>query len=171
LLVQTIKLLYCLFSFYFCRMKAYFEKLFNYDKYANELIFNAIDTAGQPDKPVQLMAHLLAAQIVWVSRCLYLPPANVELWPPLGDKRFDFPAIITANHDTWITYLNAIRETDFDKIVRYKSTKGDSFENQLSDIIAHVINHGTHHRAQIGQLLKQAGFENLPNTDYIAYLR
>ena len=117
------------------------------------------------------MAHLLAAQIVWVSRCLLRPTANVELWPSLGDKRFDFPAIITSNHDIWINYLKAINETDFDKIVQYDRLNGDSYENQLSDIITHVINHGTHHRAQIGQLLKQAGFENLPNTDYIAYLR
>jgi uncharacterized damage-inducible protein DinB len=152
-------------------MKTYFEKLFNYDKYANALIFYAINAAGEPDKPVQLMAHLLAAQIIWLSRCLLQPTPNVELWPPLGDKRFDFPAIIEANHHMWITSLNMWKETDFDKIVRYQSLKGDSYENQLSDIIAHVINHGTHHRAQIGQLLKQAGVENLPNTDYIFYLR
>ncbi len=152
-------------------MKDHFIKLFNYDKYANALISNAINAAGGPDKPVQLMAHLLAAQIVWVSRCLYMPPPNVDLWPQLGDKRFDFPAIITSNHSMWITCLNTFKETDFDKIVQYKRLNGDSYENQLSDIITHVINHGTHHRAQIGQLLKQAGFENLPNTDYIAYLR
>jgi len=152
-------------------MKHYFISLFNYDKYANELIINAINTGGQPDKSVQLMAHLLAAQLVWITRCLYLPPADVELWPPLGDKRFNFPAIITDNHHAWITYLNQLEETDFDKIISYKTLKDDSFENRLCDILAHVINHGTHHRAQIGQQLKFAGIENLPVTDYIFYLR
>jgi uncharacterized damage-inducible protein DinB len=34
-----------------------------------------------------------------------------------------------------------------------------------------LINHGTHHRAQIGQLIKFDGLEILPNTDYIFYLR
>jgi uncharacterized damage-inducible protein DinB len=152
-------------------MRDYFINLFNYDHYANERILNAIIEAKEPDKPVQLMAHLLAAQLVWVTRCLSLPPANVELWPPLGDKRFDFPAIIASNQHAWITYLDELEETDFDKIISYKTLKGDSFNNRLTDIITHVINHGTHHRAQIGQLLKFAGVENLPVTDYIFYLR
>jgi uncharacterized damage-inducible protein DinB len=152
-------------------MRDYFIEMFNYDHYANERILNTIVEANEPDKPVQLMAHLLAAQLIWVSRCLDLPPANVELWPPLGDKRFDFPAIVTSNHHAWITYLYELKETDFDKIISYKTLKGDSFDNKLSDIITHVINHGTHHRAQIGQLLKFAGVENLPITDYIFYLR
>src|SRR5258708_1642574 len=148
-------------------MKSYFISFFNYDKWANELIFKAINVAGQPEKPVQLMAHLLAAQIVWLSRCLAMPHPDVELWPPLGDRRFDFPDIIEKNHDAWIIFLTGLNESDFDKIVSYRSTSGDSFNNQLSSIITQVLNHGTHHRAQIGQHLKSAGLENLPITDYI----
>ncbi len=62
-------------------------------------------------------------------------------------------------------------ELEFDKIVPYQNSKGVNYTNNLSDIITHVINHGTHHRAQIGQLLKQAGIEKLPMTDYIAFVR
>ena len=152
-------------------MKTYFIRLFNYDRYANELMFENIVKANEPEKPVQLMAHLLAAHLVWITRCLDLPPANVELWPPLGDNRFDFKAIIAQNYHALITYLNALQETDFDKIISYKNSKGEGFKNKVSDILAHLINHGTHHRAQIGQLLKSNGFENLPITDYIIYIR
>ncbi len=152
-------------------MKTYFEKLFNYDKYANALIINTINTEGQPEKAVQLMAHLLAAQQIWLNRCMDLPPAKVELWTALGGPSDKFRQQVTDNHLAWTGYLNGLNEVDFEDIISYKSLKGDSYENQLSDIIAHVINHGTHHRAQIGQLLKQAGLENLPNTDYIFYLR
>ncbi|MDB5154777.1 MAG: hypothetical protein JWR54_3528, partial [Mucilaginibacter sp.] len=55
-------------------------------------------------------------------------------------------------------------------VISYKNLKGDDFENKLSDVLAHLINHGTHHRAQVGQHLKLAGVE-LPNTDYIFYIR
>ncbi len=152
-------------------MKTYFAKLFNYDKYVNELIINAINTAGRPEKPVQLLAHLLAAQQIWLNRCMGLPPATVELWPALGGPSDKFGQQLADNHEGWVSYLNGLNEVDFENIISYKSLKGDSYRNQLSDIIAHVINHGTHHRAQIGQLLKAAGLENLPNTDYIFYLR
>jgi len=60
---------------------------------------------------------------------------------------------------------------DFEKNIYYKNLKGIAYKNKLADILAHVINHGTHHRAQAGQQLKFAGFENLPITDYIFYVR
>ena len=152
-------------------MKNYFITLFNYDKLANQLILKAITETGNPEKPVQLMAHLLAAQQVWLNRCLGLPPAVVELWTALGAEHEDFALRLNCNHEAWIKYLNSLNNDDFEKIISYKNTKGDSFDDQLQNILAHVINHGTHHRAQIGQLLKFAGLETLPNTDFIAYLR
>jgi uncharacterized damage-inducible protein DinB len=152
-------------------MKNHFITLFNYDRYANELILKAINDTGSPEKPVQLMAHLLAAQQVWLNRCLGLPPAAVELWPAIGAKHEDLPVRLSNNHGAWIKYLNGLNDGDFEKLISYKNTKGDSFDDQLQNILAHVINHGTHHRAQIGQLLKFTGLENLPNTDFIAYLR
>ncbi len=48
--------------------------------------------------------------------------------------------------------------------------KGNEFSSRLADMITQVTNHGTHHRAQIGQLLKVDGV-NLPITDYIFYIR
>jgi uncharacterized damage-inducible protein DinB len=72
---------------------------------------------------------------------------------------------------TGFTYLDGLQPDDFEKIISYKNSRGDAFENRLSDILAHVINHGTHHRAQIGQQLKSGGLENLPITDYIFYIR
>src|ERR1700678_2273672 len=100
-------------------MKAYFISLFNYDCYANELILKIITDANSPEKPVQLFAHLLAAQQVWLNRCLGLPPAAVELWPALNSKHNDFATQVTANHKKWINYLNGLNEPDFDKIVYY----------------------------------------------------
>jgi uncharacterized damage-inducible protein DinB len=161
----------CLFSLYFCCMRTYYIKLFDYDRFANELILKAMLDADEPEKPVQLMAHLLAAQQVWLNRCMVLPPAAVQLWSALGEKHDDFAEQITSNNGAWRGYLGGLTEPDFEKIISYKNTKGDSFEDRLSDILAHVINHGTHHRAQIGQLLKFVGFENLPGTDYVLYLR
>jgi uncharacterized damage-inducible protein DinB len=152
-------------------MKTYFINLFNYDRYANERILEAIAACNEPDKPVQLMAHLLAAQTVWLTRCLGMPHPDLDLWPPLGDKRFIFPAMIARNHEAWNSFLENLPETGFEKTINYKSTRGEPFKSSLSDIITQVINHGTHHRAQIGQLLKFTGFENLPVTDYIFYTR
>ncbi|SRR5260221_3041601 len=149
-------------------MKTYFTHLLNYDRYANELILNAIIEANEPEKPVQLMAHMFAAQQVWYNRCNQLPAIGGALWP---DWKADcFELLIIDNHNKWITFLNKIDDADFERQIKYQNSKGEAFSNKLTDILAHLVNHGTHHRAQAGQLLKLEGV-SLPITDYIFYLR
>jgi len=150
-------------------MKTYFLKLFNYDQFANKAILKAIVDAREPEQAVKVMAHLLAAQQVWINRCKGLPTTGTVLWPDW--KTDTFEKMIDDNHAVWIDFIHGLNLEDFDKIIAYKTLKGDSYENQLEDILAHVINHGTHHRAQAGQQLKFAGVENLPLTDYIFYIR
>ena len=150
-------------------MKSYFLKLFNYDSFANKTIIDAIDKNGRPEKAVQLMAHLLKTQQIWLTRCNGMSTLGADVWP---DSPFDsFSEINTENHKAWVDYLNNLQPEEFEKLLSYQNLKGDSFRDKLSDIFTHVINHGTHHRAQIGQQLKIAGADTLPNTDYIAYVR
>jgi len=150
-------------------MKSYFLKLLNYDQFANKAITRAIIEAGEPDKAVKLMAHLLAAQQIWLNRCKGLPATGIALWPDW--KTDSFEKIIDENHKYWVAFLDGLEAADFQRAIAYKNSKGDSFENLIADILAHLINHGTHHRAQAGQQLKLAGLESLPNTDYIFYIR
>ena len=158
-----------LFYFIFALMKSYFLKLFEYDSFANHLILNAINKVNKPVKAVQLMAHLLAAQQIWLNRCKGLPAPGGALWPDW--KAGTFEQIINKNNTAWVSFLNNTETVDFDRIISYKNSKGDSYENKLSDILTHVINHGTHHRAQAGQYLKLAGLDNLPLSDYIFFIR
>jgi len=149
-------------------MKNYFIRLFDYDCFANKLISETIKQAKEPEKPVQLMAHMLAAQQIWYNRCKGLPAPRGALWPDW--KAGAFEPIINDNHKLWIAFLNEANDADFEKQITYQNSKGEAFSNKLADVLAHLINHGTHHRAQAGQLLKLGG-ESLPPTDYIFYLR
>ncbi|BAU54683.1 DinB family protein [Mucilaginibacter gotjawali] len=150
-------------------MKDYFLNLFNYDRFANELITETIIKGNNPEKPVKLMAHLFAAQQIWLSRCADFPGAPGTTWP---DWQADaFAGIMETNNARWLRFLEGLEPADFDRIISYKTLKGDSYQNKLVDILTHVINHGTHHRAQAGQHLIAAGFETLPPTDYIFFVR
>ncbi|MGI4022436.1 MAG: DinB family protein [Janthinobacterium lividum] len=149
-------------------MKSYFTRLFDYDQYANQLLLKTIIEAGSPEKPVLLMAHLLGAQKIWLGRCKQ-EITNVALWPDWQVDKLE--ALISENNQQWINFINILEIAAFEEIVSYQNSKGQNFKNTLSDIIAHVINHGTHHRAQAGQHLKLAGIETLPLTDYIFFVR
>ncbi|MDB5271860.1 MAG: hypothetical protein JWO58_227 [Chitinophagaceae bacterium] len=150
-------------------MKEHFIRLFNYDREINEQLAQLILDAGSPEKAIQLMAHVLSAQQVWIKRCQQLPVPAQPLWPDWPAERF--AALIAQNHTEWSAYLSSLSPADFDVVIHYTTFTGDEFVNRLSDVFAHVINHGTHHRAQIGQQLKLAGLEKLPVTDYILYIR
>jgi uncharacterized damage-inducible protein DinB len=150
-------------------MKDYFIRLFNYDQFANETILTLIKATNYPEKPVQLMAHLLSAQQIWLGRCLQ-KPADVALWPEDGNTA-NFEALINDNHAAWIVFLNSCTTADFDQEISYSNSRGMHFNDKLADILGHVINHGTHHRAQIGQQIKIDTGTDLPMTDYIFYIR
>lgn len=150
-------------------MKNYFLKLFNYDQFANKSILKAILDAGKPQQAVKLMAHLLAAQQIWLNRCKGLPAIGGALWPDWKADTFEW--LIDENHTQWLDFIEGLEPEDFQRVIQYKNSRGDGYENQLEDVLAHLINHGTHHRAQAGQQLKFAGFEKLPITDYIFYIR
>ncbi|MCC8426158.1 DinB family protein [Mucilaginibacter sp. UR6-11] len=150
-------------------MKDHFIRLFKYDRYATEKLLTVIRAMNNPDKPVQLTGHLLAAQQRWLSRCLKESVAENELFPQ--QETTPFEELIAHNHDKWIDFLGGLDPSDLDQIITYKNTAGAVFSNTLIDILTQVINHGTHHRAQIGQQLKLAGAESLPPTDYIFFIR
>ncbi|TFF34688.1 DinB family protein [Mucilaginibacter psychrotolerans] len=149
-------------------MKSYFIRLFNYDAHASKQVTALMLKRPQVTQPTALMAHMLVAQQTWLKRCKHLPAPGGPLWPDWTAESFN--ALIDANHAEWTAYLETLQLSDFDTIITYTNTKGEAFRNTLSDILAHVVNHGTHHRAQIGQYLKQAGAE-LPISDYIFYIR
>lgn len=149
-------------------MKDYFIRLLYYDRYANLRILFALLQTEDRVKAEQLIAHLLIAQQVWLGRCIDKPANITTLWP---DWKVDiFEKMINENHEQWLKYLEGLNDNDFGQVINYKNLQGDSFATKLTDILTHMINHGTHHRAQAGQHLKLSGTD-LPNTDYILFAR
>lgn len=149
-------------------MKDYFIRLLNYDRYANLSILAALLETEDNAKAGQLMAHLLIAQQVWLGRCINKPAGITTLWPDW--KADTFGQKINENHQQWLNYLENLSDSDFEQLIHYKNLQGDNFETKLVDILTHLFNHGTHHRAQAGQHLKLAGAD-LPFTDYILFAR
>jgi uncharacterized damage-inducible protein DinB len=149
-------------------MKDYFIKLFNYDKYTNQKIAETIVAANGPEKPLQLMAHLLTAEKVWLRRLNGAYKVSVVLWPTWQANELE--PVISETYASWINYLNTLTDADLEKAITYQNFQGNEFTMRVVDIITHVINHGTHTRAQAGVHLRLAGAEQLPVTDFAFYI-
>ncbi|HEY9534050.1 MAG TPA: DinB family protein [Mucilaginibacter sp.] len=150
-------------------MKEYFLRMLGYDLYANNQILATMRQAKTPQNTLVLMAHLLGAELRWLKRCKNQSEAGLEMFPQV--ETIPFEMLIAQNHRERSDFLNNLADADMDRVIVYKNTGGVAFSNTIAEILTQVINHGTHHRAQIGQLLKQVGVDALPPLDFIFYIR
>ena len=67
-------------------------------------------------------------------------------------------------------WTRLIATDDLSREFAYTNTKGQEFENRLSDVALHVAFHGVYHRGQIAVLVRQQGGEPA-YTDFIQAVR
>lgn len=144
----------------------FFKDTFEYNYHFNQELIQLFEKEKQniPEKSIKLLNHLINAQQIWNERILELQP-SVGVWEigPLESLKNHNE----TNYNQSISILNSI---ELSQKTEYKNSKGIVFSNTVQDIIFHVINHSTYHRAQIASDLKANGIEPI-NTDYIFYKR
>lgn len=146
-------------------MKEFFKDIFAYQHHLNQKLMDQINEHWQkvPDDSYALFCHVLNAHQVWNSRILNLEPFGVQQL----HHREDCKAI---DHNNYLDTLRIIDTIDPEKLVLYKNTKGQEFSNKVKDILFHINNHSTHHRAQLASLFRGLGITPLVS-DFIFYKR
>lgn len=148
-------------------MKEFFLKWYSYNAWANRRIINCLERQSVSDEKIlSVMGHLVSANFIWLNRIKDLPKSKYELW-----GKYDVPALKRMIEEADQQWMNFIREHEnFDWVLKYRNYVGDYFENNVQQIMIHLVNHGSYHRGQVAMLLRQKGFEPI-NTDYITYDR
>ena len=137
----------------------------NYDLWANQLVIDRLQKMEDEEllhELTRLFAHLFKAQIIWHNRVNNIDE-RTEIW---GEYTLEeCHSLLNDSH----AMLDGIA-AGIGRTIAYQNSKGMTFTNRVEDIFEHVIIHGQHHRAQIYQLMRNAGFTP-PTTDYIFYVR
>ncbi|MBP1916329.1 putative damage-inducible protein DinB [Lederbergia galactosidilyticus] len=76
-------------------------------------------------------------------------------------------ALYTELAEQYKAFFNS--QEDMNKPIAPEHPAYGRLETQLSEIIQHVVNHGTYHRGNLTAMLRQQGYPSVP-TDYIFYL-
>jgi uncharacterized damage-inducible protein DinB len=149
-------------------MKAYFKQLFEYDRWASHQLFEKFEKQfPQNARIYELFSHMLSTQRIWLDRVLGLPQSVERFQDRLPDEMKED---MENYHAAWMEFIEELQEPDFDRMVHYKHSSGQPYDNRLSDIITQVLNHGTHHRGNLIILMKEEGFVP-PGLDYITFVR
>lgn len=150
-------------------MKNHYHTMFAYNQWANRLFLDCLSNNTVANAKVfLLMSHLLTAEEIWLCRLTGEAAPNERLWeeyalPELGAKA-------QKNAEAWNSWLSELNEQVLIKDISYRNTKGVEFTTAVADILNHVVNHGTYHRAQIASLLRLEMVDP-PVSDYIQYVR
>jgi uncharacterized damage-inducible protein DinB len=147
-------------------MKLFFRELLEYGHHFNQELGTVfIDNPDKTsEKAIKLYNHILNSHHIWNSR-IENRPAGIDVWElhPMGNlKQMD-----QMNYEQSLLILDKF---DLNDVITYTNTKGLSFTNQVRDILFHITNHSTYHRAQIGTEFKLHNLTPL-TTDYISYKR
>ncbi len=150
-------------------MRNHYIEIFKYNDWANQNILICLQkNKVKSDKILSLYNHLIVAQDIWLNRIENIPSDGIVLWET--KSLLDLIEMSHKSAERWINFLENYHMNSLDEVIAYKNTKNVSYENKLVEILTHVTNHSTHHRAQISLLLREDGIEP-PATDYIFYNR
>ncbi len=118
-----------------------------------------------PQESMRLFSHILNAHHIWNARIKGRGPA-VGVWD-------EHPVASWADlhYENQRDSFEIVNNADpMDRRISYEDSQGRSFANSLQDILFHVINHSTHHRAQIAADFRANNLEPFAS-DYILYKR
>ena len=148
-------------------MKEHFINLFEYNDWANRKIFYVLrDLDHTPKSILDILSHIILSQETWLGRIK--GDYTNSFWEDVALS--DLEKRSQTNTADWLQMMKNSTENDLNKKYSYHNTKGARFETSLKDIITHLINHSTYHRAQINLLFRQNNIEPAI-TDYIYYTR
>ncbi len=148
-------------------MKEHFLRLFEYNSWANLRVIDSLKEAPL-DECLKHFGHIIAAQDIWLCRLRNKDWSDIEVWPSPSSK--EIQALSTQSSSSWQKFISSLSLDDFAECYTYADTQGTQCETVCADAIVHVINHSTHHRAQIALLLRQQGVQP-PQTDYTYFSR
>ncbi len=147
-------------------MKEFFAELFAYSHHYNQILAARI-LAGHKSlssETIRIFSHILNAHQIWNSR---ISKDQV----PFGVWEVHRPEIFAVTDlENYNKSLEILASCDLEMNVSYSNSAGKAFENNVKDILFHVLNHSTYHRGQVASHFRQSGLE--PEiTDYIMYKR
>lgn len=146
--------------------KSFLKELFEYNQESNEkwMVLFEKRTPTPSIRAVELFNHILNAHQIWNNR-IEAGERLYGVW-----QIHEISELRTIHEKNFARTLQLLYDLDLTRLISYTNSKGAHFTNSVRDILFHVVNHSTYHRAQLATEFKQLG-TTPPATDFIFYKR
>lgn len=156
-----------------------FKLLFQFNSWANRRTMDACDSinpetftrklTGSFPSVRDTVVHIFAVERVWLDR-----------WRGVWDGSFlradEFPDMAYVRN-AWtqietdlLGFVNALDDAGTRRIIPHKNSQGAEFKMPLWQLMQHLVNHGTYHRGQVTNQLREVGGKPIA-TDLVAFYR
>jgi uncharacterized damage-inducible protein DinB len=156
-----------------------FAGLYDYAVWANDRVLAAAErltpeqwrqSLGQSFDSVHgTLVHILSSEQIWLARWQGQAPSErvqpADL-PELADVRARWNALQAEVR----AFLGSVGPRDWERVIAYRTLDGQPAAYPLWPMVVHMINHGTHHRAEAASMLTALGVPP-KSLDYIAFVR
>lgn len=135
-----------------------FERILAYDRWANGEALKSLEAMREPPaKAVDLLAHLLGAQVCWMERATVgRDEADWERW-----ERMDVAAVRRAWEEElprrWAAFFADPEASRPTRAFRYVNFLGDTGTGCVEDALWSLMFHSAHHRGQVATAVRAAG--------------
>ncbi len=144
------------------------RRQFVYEEWANREVLSAVRANLDANaRPLQLLAHILSAQRLWLER-LKQQPQSLPVWPEFNVEECETQ--VTELGRLWRKYFETFPPSHLSDTISYKNSKGEPWTNSVQDILTHVLMHSAYHRGQIASHVRANG-QTPAYTDFIHAVR
>jgi len=116
------------------------------------------------------LVHAYGAEWIWRRRC------EDGILPTSMPPESDFPTLAVlrqqwdVEHAAMARFLSALSDDSLNADMVYRTLDGTERRTPLWQVLLHVVNHGTQHRAEAAQVLTELG-HSPGDVDLIVYVR
>ncbi len=161
-------------------MKELLKQYAAYNVWASQRIIDLMLTLSE-DKHLQevpssfksllrTVLHMLDAESIWWQRMKLQERIVVPSEGFTGNMQDACSALLHQSKQ-WEEWVSNASELSVDHVFQYQNAKREFFKMPIYQMLHHVFNHGTYHRGQLINMLRQLGIEKIPQTDFAFWTR
>lgn len=159
-------------------MKELLKQLASYNVWASQKILDVILTLPAEKQMAEVpssfnslhktILHMLDAENIWWQR-MKMQERITRPSDNFTGSTNELTENLLQQSRQWEAWVSNASDLSLEHVFQYQNNKKEHVKLPIWQMLVHVFNHGTYHRGQLINMLRQLGADKLPSTDFSAY--